>query len=276
MPQKPNQPSVSPSKTHTFEKATLPSIANGYYCSRIYTSNVNINPLIMTCDHILSLAVILKTTKFPADYDRFFQDLVHEIHSFEHHAQIANYQSNTILNARYALCCLLDETIATEWYQNSNPPEKTLLSMFYNENNGNERFFSIIENALEDPETNLHLIELMYLCLNLGFTGKYRNTQNEQNALPAITNRLYQIISQHNHLDLKNIFINKPSLSQKKLSSFTHTSTTINIKKLLGITIATAIIISSIILFGINFKLNKFSKPIIYSIIEQRLKHGNE
>src|SRR4030067_3479848 len=100
----------------SFEKTPPSPAISGCYRSRLYTSNININPLIAACDQILSLATTLKTTELPDNNTLFLQDLAHEIRSFEHHAQIANHQSNIIIAARYTLCCLLDEIItSTEW-----------------------------------------------------------------------------------------------------------------------------------------------------------------
>lgn len=261
-------------------KTTPFSAVTGHYRSRIYTSNISINPLTASCDQILSLAVILKTTERPSDYNKFLQDLTHEIRSFEHRSEMANYPSNVISDAKYALCCLLDETIAsTKWYPKSTKPKKTLLSVFYKKNDGSARFFLIINKALKDIKTNLHLIELMYICLNLGFTGQdqiiKKDTKAKENKLLTITNKLYQIISQHNHLQLKNIFIHNPLKSKKKHKALASIPNKFNIKKLFIISIVSALVISGVIFSSINSKLNDFSKPI-YSIIEQQLNYRNE
>jgi len=267
----------SPNRTWSFEKTTPFPATNGCYRSRIYTSNININPLVAACDQILSLAIALKTTEFPDNNTQFLQDLSHEIRSFEHHAQIANYQSNIIIAARYALCCLLDEIITqTEWSQTNNWRDKNLLTLFHNENDGSTRFFSIIDRSLENISTNLHLIELLYLCLNLGFVGKYQNTEHGQSELVAITNKLYQIIGHHNHLNRKNLLahdsIPEPQQNQQ---TPTITANIINPKKLFGIAIALSIVISGLIYFGIHLKLNSISKEI-HTTIEQLQKNNNE
>src|SRR3972149_7855012 len=268
--------SDSPNKMWSFEKTTPFPATNGCYRSRIYTSNININPLVAACDQILSLAIALKTTEFPDNNTQFLQDLSHEIRSFEHHAQIANYQSNIIIAARYALCCLLDETIAsTQWGQTNNWDEKNLLTLFHNENYGGARFFSIIDRSLEKITANLHLIELLYLCLNLGFVGKYQNIEHGQSELVAITNRLYQIIGQHNHLNRKNLLIHEPILEPQQNQEAPTITSTIKPKKLFGIAIAAAIVISGLIYFGINLKLNNTSKQI-HTLLEQIHKNKSE
>lgn len=269
------KPSVPKKTAKVPKKATTFSTTDGCYRSRIYTSQVNINPLVAACDQILSLATVLKNTERPENLDKLLQDLTHEIHSFEQQAKTANYPDNIILEARYALCHLLDETIATnDWCQKITSPKKMLLAKFYNESDGNKRFFSIIEDALKDIQANLHLIELMYLCLNIGFTSKPYTTKVGQNKLIATTNKLYQIITQHNHLNLKNILINESSDSQQKHPTLPPppvTSTIIDTKKLFGLTIALAVITVTIFFFSINLKLNNFIKPII-STIEQPIK----
>lgn len=266
--------------TWSFEKTTPFPATQGFYRSRIYTSDIGINPLIAACDQLFGLVTILETTEHPDDSDKFLQDLAHEIRSFEHRAQVADYLSNTIIAARYAICSLLDETIATTpWGQAKRWHEKSLLSLFHNENYGGSRFFSIIDRALENITNNLHLIELLYLCLNFGFAGKYREMVNGKNELISITNKLYQIIGQYNSGNQKNTLIHdeKLLLPQKEVipqtNSYDSSLATIDTKKLLWGAIGFALIISGLIYLGINLKLNHMSKPI-YAALKQAAKHG--
>ncbi|MDR1057492.1 MAG: type IVB secretion system protein IcmH/DotU [Coxiellaceae bacterium] len=262
----------SPDTIRAFDKTTTLPAFRGYYRSRIYISNININPMIGACDQLLNLVIILKTAEFPEDSDKFLHDLAHEIRSFEHQAQIANYPSNIIIAARYALCSLLDEVITlTPWGQKNHWSEKDLLSLFHNEKYGGSRFFSIIDRALEDITNNLHLIELLYLCLNLGFTGKYQEVKSGKSELLAITNKLYQIISQHNNRNAKNLLIHETNsqIQHKHMATTNFILATINTpKKLFSIALASAIIISGLIYLGISLKLNQASSSV-YTTIKQ-------
>lgn len=262
----------SPNTMGSFEKTTPFPASHGYYRSRIYNSNININSLIGACDQLLNLVTILKTAEFPDDSDRFLQDLAHEIRSFEHQAQIASYPSNIIVAARYALCSLLDEVIAlTPWGQKNNWSENNLLFLFHNESYGGNRFFSIIDRALENISANLHLIELLYLCLNLGFTGKYREKENGVNELLAITNKLYQIIGQYSHRNNKSLLIHETKQKTQQSQIYTTNSLLTSMatpKKLFGITLALAIITSGLIYLGISLKLSQVSNPV-YTTIKQ-------
>lgn len=259
------------------EKIALLLTAGGFYRSRIYSSSANINPLVAACDQLLSLAATLKTIDYPEDSAKFLQDLVHEIRSFEHRAQLAKYPPDVIVAARYAVCCLLDETIAqTPWGQENSWDKNNLLSLFHNETYGGVRFFVIIDDALKDVVNNLHLIELLYLCLNFGFTGKYQKLKNGQNKLVAITNDLYQIIGQYSLNNQKNILIsNEESASEQNDIIPTGSRTYIDTKKLLLLAVCFAITISGLIYLGISLKLNYLSKPI-YTALEQLAKNRGE
>jgi type VI secretion system protein ImpK len=245
----------------------------GFYRSRIYTSDISINPLVVACDPILSLVTTLKNIEYPIDRNRFLEDLAHEIRSFEHRARIENYPENIITNARYVLCCLLDETIAltSEWGKNGGWLQNNLLTIFHNENYGGEHFFTIINRTLENIAANLHLIELLYLCLSFGFAGKHRNTEYGKNELAYITNNLYQIICKHRHTSNRNLFICDPK-PEKNYEPVTTPS--IKNIKLPRMAIIMGLFISSTIYLGIYLKLHDISKPL-YSQIEYNLKDEN-
>ena len=83
----------------SYEKTT-PLPTHGYYRSRAYTSNTNINPLLAACDQLFSLVANLKDVELPDDSEKLLQDLAHEIRAFEHTAQLANYDQNMIVSAR--------------------------------------------------------------------------------------------------------------------------------------------------------------------------------
>ncbi|MBU0744442.1 MAG: type IVB secretion system protein IcmH/DotU [Gammaproteobacteria bacterium] len=262
--------------THSKKVTPPPASAHTHYRSRIYTSDININPLIAACDQLLSLVAAAKAAELPDDNTRLLQDLAHEIRAFEHRAQKANYDPDTINAAQYALCSLLDESISsTPWGQKNEWSKKNLLSLFHNESDGSSHFFSIIDDALENTAKNMHLLELLYLFLNFGFTGKYKETPNEQNELLALSNKLYQIIGQQSHRNPKNILINEIKTVKQKSNIIPETIININTKKLFGIAAATAIIISGIIYLGVSIKLDNISNQI-YTSIEQIQNNKNE
>ena len=88
-----------------------------------------------------------------------------------------------------------DEIILnTSWGKISNWERHKLLITFHSEQNGDERFFAILERIIEDPALHIDLLELLYLCLNYGFEGKYRYQENGKAMLETIIDRLFERI----------------------------------------------------------------------------------
>ena len=71
------------SKAMESNETASPPNTNGFYRSRIYTSNTSINPLVVACDPILTLIAILKTVEYPPDRNKFLEDLAHEFPGVE-------------------------------------------------------------------------------------------------------------------------------------------------------------------------------------------------
>jgi type VI secretion system protein ImpK len=69
-----------------------------------------------------------------------------------------------------------------------------LLISFHNETWGGEKFFTALERLLAQPRANLNLLELMYLCLALGFEGRYRVREGGRDQLNQMREQLFQTI----------------------------------------------------------------------------------
>ena len=121
--------------------------------------------------------------------------ITQEIQAFQTQAHSQNLDSKSILTARYVLCTALDEAVLnTPWGLDSEWAQHSLLSSFHKEVSGGERFFQLLKSLGQNPANNLHLLELMYLCLSLGFEGRYRIVQNGKDKLMQIREWLYQLI----------------------------------------------------------------------------------
>src|SRR5262249_50600907 len=69
-----------------------------------------------------------------------------------------------------------------------------LLALFHGEVAGGEKFFQLLSRLAENPEANLNVLELMYVCLQLGFEGRYRIVEGGQRQLEGVRQRLLEII----------------------------------------------------------------------------------
>lgn len=158
---------------------------------------VGVNPLVAAANPLLSLVPQIRATLSHPDPNGLRDYLLRAIAEFEQTARELGIAPETILVARYALCTVLDETVAsTPWGGTSQWAQASLLVTLHRETWGGEKFFQLLNKMAEDPVRNLQLLELMYACLALGFEGRYRIIENGKAQLEQLRGKVYQIIRQ--------------------------------------------------------------------------------
>jgi type VI secretion system protein ImpK len=156
-----------------------------------------INPLVAAANPLLDVVPQLRATLQHPDPARLRDSLALSIRTFETRAQAAGVRPEHIIAARYALCTLLDEAAAaTPWGGSGTWASHSLLVMFHNEAWGGEKFFQLLSKLAQDPAANRDLLELMYVCLALGFKGRYQVLDNGKAALDALRERLAGMLRQ--------------------------------------------------------------------------------
>ena len=154
-----------------------------------------VNPLVAAANPLLDLVVPLRIMVSHPDVAGLRSQLVTAIGQFETLARGAGYSAETLAVARYCLCTFLDETISsTPWGSGGVWASRSLLVAFHNEAFGGEKFFQLLQKLSADPRANLHLLELMYLCLALGLEGRYKVIDNGRAQLETLRERLQQLI----------------------------------------------------------------------------------
>jgi type VI secretion system protein ImpK len=112
------------------------------------------------------------------------------LREFEQRANAAGIARNEVLLARYALCTALDEAVlSTPWGSTSEWGKQSLLITVHNEAWGGEKVFQLLEHCLQSPRERLYLLELLYLCMSLGFEGRYRVMNDGRSQLDALRER---------------------------------------------------------------------------------------
>ncbi|MGH8559534.1 MAG: type VI secretion system protein TssL, long form [Methylococcales bacterium] len=160
-----------------------------------------LNPLERSASVLLALVTRLNTSHYQSDPLGLKNKLVKEIEQFQLIAQAEQIDTQTISSARYVLCTVLDEAVIdTPWGNQSGWAQQSLLSLFYKEVSGGERFFDLLKSLSQNPGKNRNLLELMYICLTLGFAGRYRLIDSGKNKLANIREWLYQILQKERGL----------------------------------------------------------------------------
>jgi type VI secretion system protein ImpK len=124
-------------------------------------------------------------------------ELRRRLDDFEREARAAGSDASTMTDASYALCALLDESAAsTPW--GAGWAKAGLLAERHGQSSGGEKFFELLEKLSGDPTANVPLLEFLYVCLALGFEGRYRDAQGGREDLIALRAKLLdQIRQQH-------------------------------------------------------------------------------
>jgi type VI secretion system protein ImpK len=154
-----------------------------------------INPLVQAAIPLLVLAGRLRGQAAQADVEALRRQTIQEVRSFEERARQAGIAAEDTMAARYALCTAIDEAVLnTPWGSQSGWSSQSLLVTFHREAFGGEKFFQILERVNTEPQRYLSLLELLYLCLALGFEGKYRLDDRGQSQLADIRLDLFRRI----------------------------------------------------------------------------------
>lgn len=154
-----------------------------------------LNPLVQAATPLLVLAGRLRGQVAQADVDALRRQATQAIRSFEDHARAAGIAPDDIQAARFALCTVIDEAVMnTPWGSQSGWSAQSLLITFYQKASGGVEFFGLLDRVSADPPRYVALLELLYICLALGFEGKFRLDERGAAKLADIRSNLYRRI----------------------------------------------------------------------------------
>ncbi len=161
--------------------------------SKLAEGSNTYNDLVNSASTLLSLMIKLSNSIVHNDVPSLKYKLQDEIKIFEINAGRAGISNDKVLQARYVICTTMDEIVAsTPWGQESDWSQQSLLSLFHGETWGGEKFYLLLERLLKEPIKNIDILELMYICISLGFQGKYRVIDNGHGEVENIREDLYR------------------------------------------------------------------------------------
>lgn len=142
-----------------------------------------------------------------------------DITELEHKANKMQIASITIQHMKYAMTALIDEIILhSSWEGSIEWLGQPLQLYFFSEHLAGEGFFTRLEMLRLEPNNNCDLLEVYYVCLQLGFAGIYCIKGKE--FLQGLQVGLYQQISaarlQQNIKSPKNALL-KQSFSKRSI-----------------------------------------------------------
>ena len=153
------------------------------------------NTIVANAFSLLSVVLKLRNVPFHPTVNELQEQLASELRIYKERSLQQGCSQEQVKIAGYFLCSLIDETVLnTPWGNQSNWGHHSLLVQLYGEASGGERFFQILIQLKQQWSQNLQLLELAYLCLSLGFEGKYRITGSGMRELERLRHELYLLI----------------------------------------------------------------------------------
>ncbi len=172
-----------------------PNGGRGGYEMAKFSTAFGLNPLVNSASTLIAVFEKTRGSVRHPDVSGLHKRLIHEIRSFEQKAKNEAIKPEIILAARYLLCSIVDEAVLhTPWGGESAWAQRTLLTIFHNETSGGEKCFSILDRMLQAPAENCDMLELFYVCISLGFEGKYRLIERGRDQLDVLRDDLYRTI----------------------------------------------------------------------------------
>ena len=150
-------------------------------------------PLAAAATPLLQLLARLHNTARAPDAEALRERVVREMREFERHGLQAGVPIDMLRSAHYALCASIDDVVMnTPW--GSEWKQRTLVSTFHQDKGDGQYFFDLLARLQQDPARFLPAIEVMYLCLSLGFMGPYRPPHGDQGRFNHLRSEICRLI----------------------------------------------------------------------------------
>ncbi len=187
----PAAPSAAPPRRPAAPPSPPPRLAEG-------TENIAIggDKLAAAAAPLLQLMARLRNTATPPDSGDLRERTVRQVRAFEQQARDTGVPLELLRPAHYAICASLDDVVLnTPWGSSGGWGAQSLVSTFHQEVRSGERFFDLLRQMCDNPGKFLPVIELMYLCMSLGFIGRYRLSPRGASEIERVREETYAVIA---------------------------------------------------------------------------------
>lgn len=158
-----------------------------------------LNSLVAFANPIFGVLPEIRTAKTHPDPALLKETLQDLSEAFEAGASAAGVTEESLEAAVYALCCLADDSVAaTPW--GADWMETGLLQTLCGETGGGQEFFVLLEATSKNPQGKQDLLEFLYVCLALGFEGRYRDRvayPRGREELDEVRAKLHALVAAH-------------------------------------------------------------------------------
>ncbi len=156
---------------------------------------VGASPLLAAAAPLLHLMGRLRHVAGEPDPVALRELAMQELNRFDVAIQKLDLPRRDVRTAHYVLCASLDDVVMnTPWGRTGAWAQNSLVAMFHRNVVAGEGFFQVLEELRRDPSNHQELIALMYICLSLGFQGRYRTLPRGATDLETLREAVYDIL----------------------------------------------------------------------------------
>ncbi|AMY04084.1 type VI secretion system protein TssL, long form [Mesorhizobium ciceri] len=123
------------------------------------------------------------------------QHVAEAIEKFDRTVEKSDVAEEDARIARYVLCETADDLIGNlPWPGKDDWSQRSMSWQFFHTQSSGTGFYEALNKILAHPETHYDLLELMHVCLSLGFEGQYRGVRREDNNLERVRRDVYETL----------------------------------------------------------------------------------
>ena len=142
---------------------------------------------------LLGLVIRIRRLADFGAVESLYQQVVDDVVAIDRDLIEQGYERPAVVAYRYVLCAFIDEAVlGTDWGAHSVWSQHSLLSRFHNETWGGEKVFAILARMEQEPARYKDMLAFIYLCLCLGFEGRYKVMENGRDEYEQILRGLHE------------------------------------------------------------------------------------
>jgi type VI secretion system protein ImpK len=131
------------------------------------------NPFVQAAVQVLGLAGGIRKQTAPTNLDVLHLQCVREIRNFEERIWRAELPEEQVIAASYAVCVVIDEAVlGLPGAARTNWPARSMSATFHGERSCGEKLLRFVQLASATPHVYLSFLELVYICLSIGFQAE--------------------------------------------------------------------------------------------------------
>ena len=133
-----------------------------------------------------ALSLKLRSAEKFGDPERLRDRILCLLDEAWHTARENGISPEDVDRARFAVVAFMDETVlSSDWPRKDAWTARSLQFEMYERYDAGEEFFNRLEQLRANPSDNIEVLEVYYLCLALGFQGRYQLQKSTETAVIA-------------------------------------------------------------------------------------------